>query len=131
MDIVAALKAGRLAAQATHTDRIKVYRPGPLVTDPETGVVTPSEVILWEGKGKIQAQGATVNTPVAGGHQFTVESMTLHLPVGAGPVSVGDFATILSAPLNPERVGHKFRITGLMEKTHATAQRLKVERVTA
>lgn len=131
MDIVAALKAGRLAAQATHTDRIKIYRPGLEVTDPETGEVIPGELLVWEGKGKIQAQGASVNTPAAGGHQFTVESMTLHIPVGAGPVGVNDSVKVLSAPLNPERVGHIFRIIGLLEKTHATAQRLKVERVTA
>ena len=132
MDITAALKAGRQAAAATFTDTVKIARStGNVVTDPITGVVTEEVITVYEGPGKIQATGASVNTPTAGGAQFTVESMSLHVPVGAGPFYIDDPAEIIASPLNPARVGHKFRISGLIEKTHATAQRFKVERITA
>lgn len=132
MDITAALKAGQQAAAATFADTLRIERQGDEeYTDPNTGVVSFPKVTIYEGRGKIQATGASVNTPSAGGAQFTVESMNLHLPIGVGPVQVGDSALIVSSPGNPARVGHRFRVTGLIEKTHATAQRLKVERITA
>lgn len=132
MDITAALKAGRQAAEAGFTDTVKIERQSDEeYTDPITGQVTFPVVTIYEGRGKIQATGASVNTPSGGGHQFTVESMNLHIPIGVGPIEIGDNVTITVAPLNPSRIGHGFRVTGLIEKTHATAQRLKVERITA
>ncbi|WP_417365051.1 DUF6093 family protein [Glutamicibacter arilaitensis] len=132
MDITAALKAGRQAAAATFTDTVKIARStGNVVTDPITGVVTEEVITVYEGPGKIQATGASVNTPNAGGAQFTVESMSLHVPIGVGPFLISDPVEIVASPLNPQRVGQIFRINGLIEKTHATAQRFKVERITA
>lgn len=132
MDITAALKAGRQAAKATFTDTVRLARStGEMITDPITGVVTEKVETIYEGPGKVQITGASVNTPTAGGHQFTVESMTLHIPVGTKPVSIDDQGEILKSPLNPARVGQQFRVTGLMDKSQATAQRLKVERITA
>lgn len=132
MDITAALKAGRQAAAATFTDTVKIARStGNVVTDPITGVVTEEVITAYEGPGKIQATGASVNTPNAGGAQFTVESMNLHVPIGVEPAMIDDQVTVLASPFNPHRVGQIFRINGLIEKTHATAQRFKVERITA
>lgn len=132
MDISAALKAGRQAAAATFTDTVKIERQGDEeYTDPITGEVTFPVVTVYEGPGKIQATGAGVNTPEAGGAQFTVESMNLHVPIGAGPAAISDQVEILASKFSPSRVGHTFRISGLVEKTHATAQRFKVERITA
>jgi len=132
MDITAALKAGRQAAAATFTDTVKIERQGDEeYTDPITGELTFPVVTVYEGPGKIQATGASVNTPNAGGAQFTVESMNLHVPIGVGPAMIDDQATVIASPMNPHRVGQIFRINGLIEKTHATAQRFKVERVTA
>lgn len=129
MDPVSALKAGRLAAQSMFIDRYTVTRPGELVTDPETGDVTNAAIEVYSGKGKIQVSAASAENPAAGGHQFTVQSMTLHLPVHAGPFQISDTVTVTASPLDPERVGHQFRITALHEKTFATAQRLKVDQV--
>ncbi|MGG5172673.1 DUF6093 family protein [Pseudarthrobacter sp. J1738] len=130
MDPVTALKAGRLAAQATFIDTYKVERPGEPVTDPDTGVVSPGLTLIWTGKGKVQVNAPAASTPLAGSHEFTVQSMSLHLPVNAGPFGIGDVATVVASPLDPGRIGNKLRITALFDKTYATAQRLKVEQVT-
>lgn len=129
MDPVAALKAGRLAAQSMYIDTYTVSRPGEPVTDPETGEVTNGAVEVYTGKGKIQVNAASAENPEAGGHQFTVQSMSLHVPVNAGPFQISDTVTVIASPLDPERVGHQFRITALHDETFATAQRLKVEQM--
>lgn len=128
MDPVTALKAGRLAAQAMFIDTYKVSRPGEPYTDDDGIVITPL-IDVWQGKGKVQVNAASAETPVAGGHEFTVQSMSLHIPVNAGPFQISDTVTVIASPLDPERVGHQFRITALFDKTFATAQRLKVEQV--
>lgn len=131
MDISAALKAGRQAAAATFTDTVKIERStGNQVTDPITGVVTDEVVTVYEGPGKIQITGAAVTETASAGHQFTMESMNLHLPVGTDPIQVDDSGKITGSKYNASRIGQQFRISGLMEKTHATAQRLKVVRLT-
>lgn len=129
MDPLSALKTGRLAAQSTFIDTYMVTRPGELVTDPDTGEVKNEAMEVYTGKGKIQVNAASNETPEAGGHQFTVQTMSLHLPVTAGPFQISDTVTVLASPLDPHRVGHQFRITALHDKTFATAQRLKVEQV--
>lgn len=128
MDPVTALKTGRLAAQSMFIDTYKVQRPGEPYTDDDGIVITPL-IDVWQGKGRVQVNAASAENPAAGGHQFTVQSMSLHIPVNAGPFQISDTVTIVASPLDPERVGHQLRITALFDKTFATAQRLKVEQV--
>lgn len=111
-------------------DSCTVHRPGAPVTDPDTGVVTPSLTLVYTGKCKIQQTLAQSSNPVAGGHVFTVQDTRWDTPVGVGPFAVNDVVTVTVAVLDPDLVG-VFRVKELFHKTMATAQRTRVEKVTA
>lgn len=131
MDPTAAVLAGRRAAENLMVDTVAVSRrSSEPVTDPETGKVTFPEVTIYEGKGRIQVNAPSENTVDTAGASFTVQTMSLHVPVSAGPFRVGDLVEIRASPLDPHRVGHTMSIAGLHEKTLATAQRLKIKQTT-
>lgn len=121
----------RAAAERRMRDICIIERPGELVTDPETGVVTPGYTPVYSGPCKIQQTIAQSATPQAGEHQFTVQDSALHIPVGAGPVAVDDVATITAAAMNPALLGNVYRVSETFEKSQPTAQRLRIEEVTA
>ena len=118
-------------------DACTVHRPGAPVTDPETGAVTPSLTLIYgpespeEGKCKIQQTVAQSANPTAGGHSFTVQDSRVDFPVSAGPFAVDDVVTMTASVLDPQLVGRAFRVVELFHKSYATAQRTRVEEVTA
>ena len=131
-----ALVAGRVAAEALMVDACVVDRPGPSVMDPLTGKVKPSYTLVYphpdheaplDGRCKVQQTLAQSSSPEAGGAVFTVQNARLDLPVGAGPVAVGDRVRLVSAASNPDLVGNVYRVKELFEKSWQTAQRVRVE----
>lgn len=131
MDPTAAVLAGRRAAEKLMVDTIKITRAGGApVTDPNTGVVTFPETTVYEGKGKIQVNAPSENSVATGGATFTVQTLHVHVPVHAGPFRIGDQIEVTASRLDTHRIGHKFTVVALHEKTLATAQRLKVEQIT-
>lgn len=121
----------REQADSMMLDSCTVNRPGTPVTDPTTGVVTPSLTLVYTGKCKIQQTLAQSSNPVAGGHAFTVQESRLDFPITAGPFQVNDVVTMTSSALDAQLVGRKFRVTDLFHKSIATAQRVRVEEVPA
>ena len=122
-----ALFAGRVLAESLMVDRCRIERPGEVVTDPETGVVSPSFELVYEGPCKVQQTLAQSSSQESGGAMFTVQDSRLDIPVGAGPVAPGDRATMLTGVYNPALEGNVYRVTDLFEKSLQTAQRLRVE----
>lgn len=131
MSAEAAVLAGRREAEALMLDSCTVGRPGAPVTDPETGVVSPSTVPVYAGPCKVQQTISQGSTPTAGGHQFTVQDSRADFPVSAGPFAVDDVVTVTAAVLDPQLVGRVFRVVELFHKSFATAQRCRVEEVVA
>jgi hypothetical protein len=127
MTLTSLVLRGRAAAEALMVDACTVRRPTGTVTDPETGNVTPSSSLVYEGKCKVQATQAQASNPVAGGHSFTVEDLEWQAPIGTGPFEINDVITHTVAPLDPHLVGTVYRITSLARKTAKTAQRFRVE----
>ena len=114
-------------AERMMVDVCRIERPGEVVTDPETGVVSPSFELVYEGPCKVQQTLAQSSSQESGGAMFTVQDSRLDIPVGAGPVAPGDRATMLTGVYNPALVGNVYRVTDLYEKSLQTAQRLRVE----
>lgn len=112
-------------------DACTVDRPGPSVTDPDSGVVAPSLTRIYVGKCKVQQTIAQSSSPEAGGHSFTVQSTRWDTPVSAGPFAVSDVVTMTGAVLDPQLAGRVYRVVELFHKSGATAQRVRVEEVTA
>lgn len=144
MSADAAVREGRRHAESLMKDQVVISRPGAPVTDDETGVVSTPLVDVYAGPCKVQQNISQSANPEAGGHQFTVQSARLDIPVSVVGVRVGDVAvasfldtatypdgTFPSDALYPAAVREAtFRVIELFEKSYATAQRLRVEQVT-
>ena len=130
MSAEAAVLAGRREAESLMVDECEVTRPGALVTDAD-GNVTPSSTPVYEGRCKVQQTISQASNPTAGEHSFTVQDSRVDFPVTAGPLKVDDVVTVTASALDPQLVGSEFRVTELFHKSMATAQRTRVEQVTA
>lgn len=130
MSAVEAVLAGRAAAESLMLDTCTVHRPGVPVTDAD-GNVSPSMVLLYTGPCKIQQTLAQSSNPVAGGHRFTVQDTRWDTPVAAGVFEVNDVVTVVGAVLDPQLVGKVYRVSEEFHKTSATAQRTRVEEISA
>ena len=124
-----AIRDGRAAAESLMVDACRVERPGELVTDAETGDVTPGYSAVYEGACKVQAASSVVSSPDAGEHSWAVQQLQVHVPVSVGPVQTDDVVTVTASVYAPHLVGRAFRVAGLAAKSWATAQRLIVEEV--
>lgn len=131
MSAADAVAEGRTQAELLMFDSCTVDRPGPVVTDPDSGVAAPSLTRIYEGKCKVQQTIAQSSNPTAGGHSFTVQSTRWDTPVSAGPFAVNDVVTMTGAVLDPQLVGRVYRVVELFHKSGATAQRVRVEEVSA
>lgn len=131
MSAADAVAEGRTQAELLMFDACIVDRPGPVVTDPDSGVAAPSLSRIYEGKCKVQQTIAQSSNPTAGGHSFTVQSTRWDTPVSAGPFAVNDVVTMTGAVLDPQLVGRVYRVVELFHKSGATAQRVRVEEVSA
>ena len=129
-DVSALILQGRQTAESLMRDTCVVERRSGQVTDPVTGVVSDAWVTLYEGRCKVQGRSAVASEPSAGGHVFTVEQLMVHLPVSAES-RTDDRVTILSAELDPDLVGLKFRLSELDRGSYRTADRWNVDLVTA
>ena len=118
-------------AESLMQDTCTVHRPGAPVTDPETGVVSPSLTLVYTGPCKVQQTISQASNPVAGGHQFTVQDVRWDTPVTAGPFAVDDVVTMTSSALDPQLAGRVFRVIETFHKSGATAQRTRVSEVVA
>lgn len=131
MSAVEATLRGRIKAEAEMQDACTVHRPGPVVTDPDTGVVAPGLTLIYTGACKVQQTIAQASNPTAGGHAFTVQDTRWDTPVSAGPFAVNDVVTMTTGVLDPQLAGGKYRVVELFHKSGATAQRTRVEEVVA
>lgn len=130
-DVLAVLPRLRAEAEALMFDSCTVDRPGEVTTNPDTGVVGSGLTRVYEGKCKIQQTLAQSSNPTAGGHSFTVQSTRWDTPITAGPFAIDDVVTLTDATLDPQLAGRVYRVVELFHKSGATAQRVRVEEVSA
>lgn len=100
---------------------------GAAVTDPVTGVVTTPLTPLYEGVCKVQTYTPQESRPEVGESPRTVQRYAVHIPVGSYAPAVGHVVEIVTAALDPELAGRRYRVVALLHKTLATAYRLGVE----
>ena len=135
MSRLSTLRAGQASANTGMTDTWAVYRyvQGPL--NESTGQYDPVATTVYLGPGKSQSFTAREETPVAAGHQATVERPSLHLPANAESalVEVSDVAVRIACLVDPALVGDEVTIQsiGSGNKTYMTARRFPVSEVIA
>lgn len=129
MSASAALLAGRIAAEQLMVDTCTVKRETGTVTNPDTGVITPTYLTVYTGKCRVQTRGfwgQRVDLGQAGVVDLRVE---LQLPMSATGLEINDEATVDTCVFDPDLVGHTFILRDMNRKTHATARRLMVEEI--
>ena len=128
MSLFSALASGRAAAERLMTSTLRVTRLDPATIDRRTG--EGERVTVYEGRGKVQTyEPHEADRELAGG-TVVVQRYHVHVPVTAGPFENGDLVEIVDSPTMPHATGDVFRIAGLHEKSHQTAQRLLVDEIT-
>lgn len=119
-------RRGRRKAEALMLDTCLIQRPGDAVTV-DADVTTPYTTV-YEGKCKLQSQRPWPSNPDAGGHQWTVVPLELHLPVTASGIQPDDLVEI-TASVDGLNVGRKLSIQAADRKTLQTALRFLVKEI--
>jgi hypothetical protein len=117
----------REQAESMMVDTCTIERPGAPVTNPDTGVVTPSVTVVYTGKCKVQSKDSATATPNAGGAVFVVVSRQVHIPMNAADVKDGDVVRMTASLLNTFAVGKRYRVEGFTPDSFDTAARLPVK----
>lgn len=134
MTPVSATRRGRAAAERRMVDACVIRRPGPTVTDPQTGVVAATWTDVYAGPCEVQESSgfsAAGSAPDAGEHTYTVQRYVLKVPMTAASLAEGDTVTMTASVLDPSLVGREYRVAQEFAKTFATARRVEVEETTA
>jgi hypothetical protein len=113
-------------------DSVTITRStGGTTFDENTGRETPaSPTAVYTGPCKVQRRNVAEQASEAGERLVTTQAVEIHVPIAATGIRVGDAAEVTAAALDPALVGRRFRVTGLADKTFATARRLRAEEVT-
>lgn len=123
-EVTAALLQGRELAESLMVDTCTIRRVTGTVTDPLTGIDTPTLATVYTGKCKVQTLDPQESNPDAGGHTYTIQRYRVDVPVGAYRPLVGDAPTIDTATLDEHLEGRTLRVVALLHKSMATAYRL-------
>ena len=131
MGIGRVIYRGRRAAEAIMTATVQVHRySGKPMTDPDTGKVTRSFLVVYEGKAKVAAYEAFEQVKDVAGSQQTLSRTRVDFPVGSFLVLPGDEVHVVSDSADPMLAGKVLRVTvPAPYKSHATALRCFVEEV--
>lgn len=129
MSATSAVLRGRTAAERLMLDTIVVTRLASTVTDPESGVVTPTYATVYTGKGKVQRtpQASRVTPTSVGEAEVFMSRLELHLPVAATGVTADDIVTVTASVLDADLVGKVFHVREIAVKTLQTARRFGIE----
>lgn len=127
-----AVARGRALAEGLMEDACLVTRPGSRTgTDPVTGKdVISAALQVYAGPCRVQLPGSQEDVRRAGDRSWTVQRLTLSLPMSAASVEVGDVVEVTATALDLGLLGRRYRVVESFAKTHATARRLSCEEVT-
>lgn len=127
---VAAVRAGRVAAEALMVDEGTAARP--TGTSYTGGVDTTTTTPLFTSRCKLQTTQIQARTAQVGAREAVTVTVELHLPVDTTPLQVDDLWTLTTpGPGSLAQAGAVYRVLAPFAKTYATARRYQVEEVVA
>lgn len=127
-EVLGTLPELRALAESLMTSTLRVTRLDPATIDRRTG--EGERVTVYEGRGKVQTYEPYESDRERVSGTVVVQRYHVHVPVTAGPFEVGDLVEVVASPTMPHAVGDVFRVAGLHEKSHQTAQRLLADEIT-
>lgn len=128
MNIERVLARGRTIDRMTMRAVVKIERPtGNLATDPTTGKVTPSYVVVSTGHpARIRVPGlAYESTSDVATADIVKARVIVRVPYNAG-IRPGDRMTVLSDPDNPQTVGVRYVVESTDRESQGTSLRCHV-----
>lgn len=129
---VGAVARGRARAESLMEDSCSIRVAGTRTgTDPSTGrdLLSPG-VQVYAGPCRVQLPGSQEDVRRGGDRSWTVQRLTLSVPMSAPTVPVGAVVEMTATTLDLGLVGRRYRVVESFAKTHATARRLSCEEVT-
>jgi hypothetical protein len=116
---------GRAAAERLMTDECVVTHTSGSTVDPDTGVITPTQVTVYAGPCKVQQGAPAANPAEVGEAAVFIGQLSLHLPVNDASAAVApdDRVAVTVCGLDASLVGKTFRLRGPAHKSYATARR--------
>jgi hypothetical protein len=127
--------AARARAEYLMTDTCTVTRPvapSSMELDPVTllPVESPPDAV-WSGPCRVRLRRVASkggSGSVAGDNPALVDS-TLSVPYSVPTLQVNDIVVVTGSVESPAFVGTRYRVTGILPNTQATAQRVQIEAV--
>lgn len=126
----AATERGARRAESLFRTVCTVYKVVGRRTDPNAGVVSDVLEEVYAGRCKVQGRMAAADTPVAGGHLYIVEQLTVQLPSKVRGMRSYQVHIDASDP-DPNLAGQVLRLTEMARGSYRTAARWNAELVTA
>ncbi|HEX5995676.1 MAG TPA: DUF6093 family protein [Jiangellales bacterium] len=127
MTAASLLARGRAAAERLMVDSATIRRQTGTVTDPNTGVITPTYTTVYSGKCRVQQRSEASASPTEAGDARVLMLRTeLQLPMSATGFRVGDEVVDVVSAHDPDLTGREFTVRDLAHGTHKTARRLGV-----
>lgn len=114
-------------------DTIRIDRVTGTEDDGKGGItITLQDPPVYEGRGYVQSyRPYETDRDVATVATIIQQRYDIGIPVGVGPVHVGDYVTVTASTENPLLVGNVYRIAGPHEKTSQTSQRMLADHAPA
>lgn len=102
---------------------------GRTAQDEETGDEDKVYDLDFTSKCRFQLMSQEPQTPSVGGRRDAIDEIVLHLPVSSEQVTQGQVVecTAVGAGSDPRLVGRKWVVSVPMNKTYATATRLRLK----
>lgn len=130
MSVAAVVARGRVAAERLMVDTCTVSTwTGRTAQNETTGAEAKVYEVDFTSPCKVQQRQLKPTEPEVGGRRVAIDEVEIHLPVSAGQVSEGQVVeiTAVGAGSDSRLVGRKFVVSSPMNKTNATATRLRVK----
>lgn len=112
-------------------DTVRLSTVGADTVNESTGAVTAPLTSVYEGKGRVQTYEPYEQTSEAGGHTYTTQRYSVHIPVASCAPTVGMVVDVVASVHDANLTGRRFRVVALLHKSLSTAYRLGVEEVAA
>lgn len=127
-ELTAQLLESRADAESLMLDTCTIVRLGEVVTNPDTGVVTPpAETTIYTGRCKVKAPQRANQPADVGAAIITVTPGEVHIPATGPDLMVGDVVEMTASELQSTLVGDLYKVTGPFDGTLVTARRHPVE----
>ncbi len=132
MSLESLLARGRAAAEALMVDTCTIRRQGAGAVDDNTGVITPSRTVVYEGACRLQVDRASAQALSPGEDHQLLVPLVVQLPVaGSEGLRPGDEVEMTACQMDADVVGQVLLVRALHAKSHATSRRLAVTRRTS